>query len=250
MRFFYFLFFIIMISCQSKNEFLNIGHRGAMGHVMENTLPSIQKALDLKVDMIEIDVFVCKSGELVVFHDEILDSLSNVSGKIEILTLNEIKAVKLNGGYQIPTLIEVIDLINQEVPLNIELKGKNTARPTIALLNSYYKKGFKKENFIISSFLWDELKIYRQHDNLINMAVLTEENPIDALNFAKSIKAKAINPWFKTLTEHQVKQIKKEGFAIYTYTVNDTSDIKKMMSWGVDGVFTNFPDRVSACMTY
>jgi glycerophosphoryl diester phosphodiesterase len=80
--------------------------------------------------------------------------------------------------------------------------------------------------------------------------VLTEENPIDALNFAKSIKAKAINPWFKTLTEHQVKQIKKEGFAIYTYTVNEAKDIKKMMSWGVDGVFTNFPDRVSACMTY
>jgi predicted ABC-type ATPase len=77
---------MVLMACDNKpKKFLNIGHRGAMGHVMENTLPSIQKALDLKVDMIEIDVFVCKSGEVVVFHDEILDSLSSSTGKIEFI---------------------------------------------------------------------------------------------------------------------------------------------------------------------
>lgn len=239
------------MACQQKSKiFLNIGHRGAMGHVMENTLPSIQKALDLKVDMIEIDVFVCKSGELVVFHDEVLDSLSTSKGKIEDLTLAEIKKVQLNGNYRIPTLIEVIDLVNQQVPLNIELKGKNTAKPIFELLNIYFEKDFKRESFMLSSFHWNELKIYRQFDKSIDLAVLTEENPVDAIPFAKKIKAKAINPWYKTLTEHQVKQIKNEGFEVYTYTVNETKDIKTMMAWGVDGVFTNFPERVSTCMTY
>jgi glycerophosphoryl diester phosphodiesterase len=131
-----------MVSCKEEKPFIVIGHRGAMGHIMENTLPSVQKALDLKVDWIEIDVFVCKTGELVVFHDEILDSLSTSSGKIEDLTLAEIKKVELNGGYSIPTLKEVIELINQKVPLNIELKGKNTAKPTFELLNQYYKNGY------------------------------------------------------------------------------------------------------------
>lgn len=246
----YFYVFLLIMACQQKpTTFLNIGHRGAMGHVMENTLPSIQKALDLNVDMIEIDVFVCKSGELVVFHDEVLNSLSSSSGKIEDLTLDEIKQVKLNGGYKIPTLDEVINLIDKRVPLNIELKGKNTAKPTFELLEKYFKKGFSEEDFIISSFLWDELTIYRSLDDKMSIAVLTDENPLDAIDFAKQVKAKAINPWFKTLTEKQVKKIKQEGFDVYTYTVNETQDIKTMMQWGVDGVFTNFPERVTACMT-
>lgn len=241
---------LLMMACQPKQKFFNIGHRGAMGHVMENTLPSIQKALDLKVDMIEIDVFLIKSGELVVFHDELLDSLSYSSGKIEDLTLEEVKAVKLKGGYQIPTLIEVIELIDRKVPLNIELKGKNTAKPTFELLKKYFAKGYKSSNFIISSFIWKELSIYRNLDKHMPIAVLTEENPIDAIPFAKKINAQAINPWFKTLTKENIAQIKKVGFSIYTYTVNETDDIKTMMKWGVDGVFTNFPERVSACITY
>ena len=242
---------MVLMACDNKpKKFLNIGHRGAMGHVMENTLPSIQKALDLKVDMIEIDVFVCKSGELVVFHDEMLDSLSSSTGKIEDMTLYDIKKVELNGGHQIPTLAEVIDLVNKKVPLNIELKGKKTAKPTHDLLQKYLAKGFKKTDFITSSFNWDELEIYRQLDAEMPLAVLTEENPLDAISFAKKIKAQAINPWFKNLTQAQVEQMKKEGFDVYTYTVNEIEDINRMMLWGVDGVFTNFPDRVSTCMTY
>ncbi len=233
-----------MISCQKKDKFLNIGHRGAMGHVMENTLPSVQKALDLKVDMIEIDVFICKTGELVVFHDDLLDNLSSSTGKIEDLTLEEIKKVKLNGNFNIPTLEEVIDLVQKKVPLNIELKGKNTAKPTFELLKKYYQKGYKYENFVISSFLWNELEIYQKLDNNISIAVLTEENPLNAIPFAKKINAKAINPWFKNLTKNQVIEIKKEGFKIYTYTVNEKDDIIKIKSWGVDGVFTNFPEKV------
>jgi len=244
-------FFMIIMACDEKpKKFLNIGHRGAMGYVMENTLPSIQKAIDLKAAMIEIDVFVCKSGELVVFHDILLDSLSSSSGKIEDLTLEEIKKVELNGGYQIPSLTEVIELIDRKTSLNIELKGKKTAKPTHDLLQKYLGNGMQTTDFIISSFDWVELELFRGLNAEMPIAVLTDENPLDALAFAKKIKAKAINPWFKNLTETQVRQIKKEGFEVYTYTVNEIEDIKKMMSWGVDGVFTNFPDRVSSCMTY
>jgi len=72
---------------------------------------------------------------------------------------------------------------------------------------------------------------------------LTEEDPLEAIPVAKELNAVAINPWFKKLTQEQVKAIQAEGFLVYTYTVNEPEDIQRMKEWEVDGVFTNFPDR-------
>lgn len=235
----------LFLNCSDKmKKPLNIGHRGAMGHETENTIASVKKALELGVDMIEIDVFMIKSGELVVFHDETLDSLTDTSGKIEDFTFEELQKVIVKGNHQIPTLEEVIETIGKKVPLNIELKGKNTAVPTFELLEQFYKKGWKKEDFVISSFLWDELEIYRKLDATIAIAILTEENPIAAIPIGKELKAVAINPWWKTLTKENVHQIHKEGFKIYTYTVNEPKDIKFVTELGVDGIFCNFPERL------
>jgi glycerophosphoryl diester phosphodiesterase len=71
--------------------FLKIGHRGAAGHAPENTLLSFQKAMDLGVDMIELDVYVCKTGELVVIHDEKVDRTTNGTGYVREKTLDELK---------------------------------------------------------------------------------------------------------------------------------------------------------------
>lgn len=235
---------LLFMNCSQMKKPLNIGHRGAMGHETENTIASVKKALALHVDMIEIDVFVIKSGELVVFHDEILDSLTNASGRIEDFTWEEIQKVVVKGNHHIPTLAEVIETIDQKVPLNIELKGKNTAKPTFELLQTFYKKGWKKDDFVISSFLWEELETFRKLDAEIAIAVLTEENPVDAIAMGKKLKAVAINPWWKTLTEENVKQLHEEGFKIYTYTVNEPEDIKNVTALGVDGIFCNFPERL------
>ena len=106
----------------SKNPVI-IGHRGAKGHLAENTLPSISKAIELGVDGIEIDIFKCASGELVVFHDKTLEKLTNSTGYIEELVLDSIRRIEVLNGYSIPRLEEVLDLINGRVFLNIELKG-------------------------------------------------------------------------------------------------------------------------------
>lgn len=231
-------------NCSEMKKPLNIGHRGAMGHETENTIASVKKALEQNVDMIEIDVFRIKSGELVVFHDEILDSLTNISGKIEDFTREELQKVMVRGNHKIPMLEEVIETIDQKVPLNIELKGKNTAEPTVALLEKYHQKGWKKNDFIISSFIWDELETCRKLDPEIPIAILTEENPLDAISIGKKLNVVAINPWWKTLTKKNVEQIQKEGFKIYTYTVNEPKDIKFVTELGVDGIFCNFPERL------
>ena len=245
----FYLFFVVAILFQNcakvEKKALIIGHRGAMGHETENTIASVKKALELGVDMIEIDVFLIKSGELVVFHDEILDSLTNTSGRIEDFTLEELQKVVVKGNHQIPTLDEVIETADKLVLLNIELKGKNTAEPTLKLLQKYYQKGWKKDDFVISSFLWDELTTVRKLESEIPIAVLTEENPTDAIATAKKLKAVAINPWWKTLTKENVELIQEEGFKIYTYTVNELDDIKMVTELGVDGIFCNFPERLN-----
>ena len=243
-HYYFYVLFLVFINCKPMQKPINIGHRGAMGHETENTSASIKKALELGADRIEIDVFVIKTGEVVVFHDEILDSLTNSSGKIEEYTFENLQNVIVKGNHKIPKLSEIIEIINKKVPLNIELKGKNTAIPTFEIVEKYIQKGWKKEDFIISSFLWDELEKYRKLDTSISIDILTEENPLDAIAVATKLKATSINPWFKTLNQNNVDEIHKAGFKINTYTVNEFSDIKKVIALGVDGIFCNFPERL------
>ena len=156
------LFITLLGSCLSNKEVIVVGHRGAMGHALENTIESVIKAIDLNVDGIEIDVFKSKTGELVVYHDPFLTRLSNSNAFIEQISLDSIKKVKLEGGLSIPTLNEVIDIIPEKIFLNIELKGENTALETNKIITEYMSKfNFLPSKFMISSFRWDELIKFR-----------------------------------------------------------------------------------------
>lgn len=238
---------LIFMNCSEKsNTLFTIGHRGAMGHETENTLASIQKALDLNVDMIEIDVFKIRSGEIVVFHDEKIDRLTNGTGDIERLDLDALKNLTVEGNHKIPLLSEVLDVINHKVPLNIELKGPGTSEGVIHIISNYMEnEGWTLEDFLISSFNWEELKNMRRINMDIEIAVLTEENPLDAINIANDLNAVAINPNYLSLTKENVLEIRRRGFKIFTWTVNDKEQISKMRELGVDGVFTNYPERVN-----
>ena len=239
-------FFFIFISCLFNKKVMVIGHRGAAGHEVENTIASIDKAISFGVDAVEVDVFLCKSGELVVFHDENLSRLTNSNAFIESLTIDSIKKIDVLNNHKIPTLEEVIKFINERVHLNIELKGLNTAKPTYELLQSLF---LDKQQLIkkisISSFNWEELDIIYDLDKDIPIAVLTEKKSIEmAINQAKKINAKAINIDYKLLNRKVVKKIKSENLIINAWTVNEINQIKRIINLGVDGIITDFPDRV------
>ncbi|HKL90346.1 MAG TPA: glycerophosphodiester phosphodiesterase family protein [Allomuricauda sp.] len=237
---------LLLTSCEMTNSKpLVIGHRGAMGHETENTLASVQKAMELGVDMIEIDVFNISSGETVVFHDEKVDRLSNSTGNIEEYNIVQVRQLTLQGGHKIPMLQDVLKLMNNEVALNIELKGGGTANRVNHIVNYYIEKeGWSLENFVISSFKWDELRAIRDINKDIKIAVLTEKDPLEAIEVAKELNAVAINPHFKALTRENTAKIQSEGFKVYTWTVNEPEDIKRMIEFGVDGIITNYPERV------
>ena len=235
----------MILSCTPKQNPLVIGHRGARGHLAENTLPSIAKAIELGVDGIEIDIFKCASGELVVFHDQTLEKLTNSKGYIEQLTLDSIRKIDVLNGFTIPTLEEVLDLINGRVFLNIELKGTQTALLTNEIILSYFeRKEWDLSKILISSFNWEELEVFYSVNSEVSIAILTEDDPLDAIPIAKQLNAVAINPEYLSLNTGNIDKIKKEGLKIFTWTVNDPQEIKDVITLGVDGIITDFPERV------
>ena len=228
-------------------DILRIGHRGSKGYVAENTLESINHAILLGVDGIEIDVFKCLSGELVLSHENNLKRLTGKSGQLEELTLGELKKFLVVGKYKIPTLKDVLKTIETPLFVNIELKGLNTAQATSKIITNLSKStSWRLENFIISSFNWNELEQFRSIDKNTPVGVLLSNSMSinEAIEFGKKINAQAIHPNFKLLNEKTVKKIKNNGFKIYTWTVNSKDDINCMKKFKVDGIISDFPDKI------
>lgn len=232
------------MACNSSSNFLVIGHRGAMGYETENTIASIEKAIELGVSMIEIDVLRIKSGELMVFHDKRVDRLTNGAGEIEDYYMSDVLALNLVGGHKIPTLQQVLKAVDGRVKINIELKGKRTASKVDQIIRVYQRReGYPLSNYVISSFDWEELDAFRALNQEVDVAVLTDADPLQAIPKAQELNAVAVNPYYKNINAEIVKQIHDAGFKVYTYTVNEEADITSVKEMGVDGIFCDYPDR-------
>lgn len=222
-----------------------IGHRGAKGHLTENTLESIQKALDFGVDMIEVDVHRCKTGELVVIHDFTLDRTTNGSGEITKLSLQELKTLEVEGKYKIPLLTEVLEILQVKCQLNIELKGLNTAQETCQVIErSVQGGGWEYSDFIVSSFQKNELFQMLDRNKNIPLAVLSKASIKEAMTLAKQLRAKIIHPALGIVTRENIAEAKKAGFQVNVWTVNEPEAIERMKTFGVDGIISDFPDRL------
>jgi glycerophosphoryl diester phosphodiesterase len=226
-------------------SFLKIGHRGASGYEPENTLLSFEKAIDLNADGIELDVHLSFDNQLVVIHDETIDRTTNGKGEVHQMTLQELKKIKIDNSQEIPTLIEVFDLVNRRCMINIELKGIGTAKPTAQLMEHYIAtKNWNYNDFLVSSFDWNMLEETTVFNPKIRIGVLTEVSIEDALAFAKKIKAFSIHPDYELLTQENVTLMQENGFGVFPWTVNSKEAIQKIKSFNVNGIISNFPDRV------
>lgn len=232
-----------------------IGHRGAMGYKPENTLSSFEEALRLGVNGIELDVWVCMSGELVVFHDEVVNNLTNGTGKITQKTLAELKKLKVNhprpelgeelphGIVTIPTLEEVLDLVDKTALVNIELKGTRTAEPVYEMLRYYVgHRGWYFQQFLVSSFDHPELKKFQRisREN-VDTGYLFSAIPLGGARYFENAGAYAIHPEWDTLNQRLVDDAHKRGLKVNVWTISDEERARKVLPMGVDGIFVNDP---------
>ena len=228
----------------SPSSFLCIGHRGARGHEPENTLRSVRRALELGAHGIEIDVWFA-DGELVVIHDARLDRTTNGRGYVSRKTFAQLRALDAGQGERIPTLREVFETVNRRAFIHIELKGRRTAGPVGALIAEFVEqRGWRYEDFVVSSFHRAELRA--MSDPRIAIALLlARPTRLYALS-ARRVRAGAVNPALRFVTQRFVEDAHRRGLRVFVYTVNDPADFARMRAWGVDGVFTDFPERALA----
>ncbi len=226
-----------------KDSLLIIAHRGASGYEPENTLRSFARAIELGADMIELDVQLCRTGELVVIHDDTVDRTTNGHGWVAELSLEELRQLDAGLGERIPTLAEVFDLVDRRVPINVELKSPGVAKPVSKLIATYRTKGWDADRFMVSSFDHPELLRFHKLQPNIRIGALYETIPSDYFTTLDALGAWSINVSLKAVNRALVEAVHQRGLKIFVYTVNEASDIKNMSALGVDGIFTNFPDR-------
>ena len=222
---------------------LCIGHRGAMGHEPENTLLSIKKALSLGVDAVEIDVYNVEDN-LVVIHDRDLSRTTNGTGNVEQQSFAYLRSLDAGKGEQIPTLPEVLEIINRRVIINIELKGQNTARLVVALIQEYLERGWRETDFVVSSFNHYELNLVKTACPQIKIGMLMYGLPWNCLTMARQLQADIIIFGLDFVTPEWVRLVHQQNLPIWVYTVNQLEEIDRLRTLGVDAVFTNYPERV------
>jgi glycerophosphoryl diester phosphodiesterase len=219
---------------------LNIGHRGAKGYGLENTLYSFAKAMQLGCDMIEFDLRFTKDKEIVVFHDRTLKRMCGVKKKLKDLTLAEVKKLKVSGVENIPTYAEVLDFVGRKVLLDIEIKEKGMEEMVVEEL----KKRKLVNNVIISSFNSKILARIKYLEPRIETFYLFHRKPLRLRSIMERCNIDGIDVTYLNFSKRLLDWSRKYGFKVLVWTVNSRKRIIKYKKWGVDGIITDFPDRV------
>jgi|TARA_B100001971_G_C18211010_1_gene550674 glycerophosphoryl diester phosphodiesterase len=223
--------------------FVCIGHRGACGYEPENTLSSFECAIAMGCDWIELDVYQVE-GELLVIHDDTLNRTTNGRGEVVQQTLAYLRSLDAGKGQQIPKLTEVVRAVDHRAGINIELKGEHTASPVVDLLHQFEASGWDPAEFLISSFDHVQLAQVGQLEPRLRTGALFSRDAENCIAKAIDLRAFSLNLGLRLVDADLVQRIHAAGLKVYVFTVNHTADISRMMADQVDGVFTNFPDRV------
>lgn len=258
----------IQLSGQKSSSLpLIIAHRGASGSAPENTLAAVQKALDIQVPIIEIDVHLTQDHQLAVIHDATVDRTTNSRGAIKDLEMSFLKSLDAGSwfsedyvGEKIPTLEEVMKLVDGKSSLLVEIKptwtGDHSAEKQVLALIRKYKA---HDWCIVQSFDSKVLENMRELDPTIELHKLVVGNmPLLPLHydtkwrwgsFMKYSQYAAVNPYYKLLSKSKVKRLHKRGQKVFSWTIDDPEKISKTAKKNVDGIITNHPERAKTIIS-
>jgi len=232
---------------------MRIAHRGASGTAPEHTRAAFARALDLDVDMIELDVQLTRDGHLVVLHDEGLERTTNGHGAVREHTLSEIKTLDAGiwfgpqfMGERVLTLSEVLELVGSAARLNVEVKAPCADWPALApQLIDTLERYQALESTIISCFQPEALLVVREYSNRARLGLLWQNATFDdAWRWVDVLAAVSIHPLWLFVTVNMVRAARARALQVLTWTVNDIGIMKHLVEQGVDGIISDFPERL------
>ncbi|MSU06118.1 glycerophosphodiester phosphodiesterase [Spirochaetales bacterium NM-380-WT-3C1] len=231
-----------------------IAHRGFSGVYPENTMLAFRKAIEIGADGIELDVHLSKDGQVMIIHDEALKRTTGLDGVVSDYTRAELEKISAGktkndefGFTPIPSLEEYLAFMaeHKDKFTNIELKTAPVYYPEIEEKTLELVRKFDLEkNIIYSSFNWLSIERIQRLGTISETGLLF--SGMKLYNQAHIIKALGINyfhPDFNDLTDEIVKSYLDNKVGLNVWTVNEIEDMKVCLSWNIDGLITNFPDR-------
>jgi len=234
--------------------FKKIAHRGASGHYPENTRLAFTKAIQAGADMIELDCQLSRDGHVVVFHDEQLQRTAGVRGTLHSKTLAQLKSLdigrwrnKSSRGERILTLEEALEVFAGKVDLCLEIKNYPKSLPGIELKVLFILSHYDYlDRTIVSSFDYRSLGRIRELAPEIAIGLIfgsaVKQDPFES---AKRLAATSIHVQKSCATREFLSAAWEEGLDVHVWTVNELLDIEAFVSMGVQGVISDFPDRLA-----
>ena len=222
-----------------------IGHRGACGHAPENTLASMRSALELSVHGFEFDIQLSKNGDPVVIHDDTLERTTNGKGLVSDCTLAELQELDAGNGEKIPSFRDVIELVDKRCRLFIELKAEDCANPVMEIIEHSVKQlGWSYEQFFVCSFNHLQIASVRAKNPDIRTCALFVGIPVSLALIAAEAGAWAISTSHLHTSKSLIDDAHKRNLKSLVWTVNNPLHIEKARKLGVDGIISDFPDRL------
>lgn len=225
---------------------LCFGHRGARGHAPENTLKAVERGIALGADWIEIDVHVTAEGRAVVIHDRRLERSTSGRGLVAEASWADLCKLDAGEGERIPLLDEVFDCIDGRAGLNVEIKGAGAVTEVVRVVRRWLgRSGWPRERLLLSSFDHRQLAAARCEAPELRRGALLGGVPLDLAACAQQLSAYSLHLSMDFLDADLIADARQRGLQLYVYTVNELDDIDYCRRLGVDGVFTDYPDRVT-----
>lgn len=233
---------------------LNIAHRGFSGKYPENTMRAFIEAVGVGCDGIETDLQMTKDGVIVICHDETIDRTTNGIGYIAEYNYEDLckfdAGIKYGddfAGEKIPSLNEFFEYVkDKNLYINLELKNNIIQYENIEekVIEKIYEYSLEN-NVILSSFNHYSMIKVKEIDNRIKTGLLYVSNIYNVHQYSKNLKADALHPFYPAVFDKDiVKDIQDNGILINAYTVDEESHMKILMELGIDGLITNFPDKL------
>ena len=234
------------------------GHRGASAYAPENTLEAFLMAADMGAHGVELDVHICRSGELVVTHDETIERVSDGQGWVKDMSLSELKALHFNKTHpeykdaRIPTLQEVFQLLRPTgLRINVELKNSYIDYPDLERkVIELADKESMLDKVLFSSFSHRSMLRVKEIDSSLYCGLLYEASLIRPWAYAVALGVDAIHPHFSELITPggECALAHKAGIQVNTWTVNKKEDLQAVLKEGADILISNYPDVGLECL--